>query len=97
MATYTYRCAIDGPVDVRRPIGTAPVTVPCPACGATSYPGDHRAHARPRRPGPDGVLDRTAASRFEPDVVSSIPTGPRGARAAAGPADQQAAAPLNPL
>ena len=39
MATYTYRCAIDGPVDVRRPIGTAPATVPCPACGAHLRPG----------------------------------------------------------
>ena len=42
------------------------------------------------------VLDRTAASRFEPAVVSSIPTLAAHARAAAGPAHQQAPAPLNP-
>ena len=76
MATYTYRCATDGPVDVRRPIGTAPVTVPCPACGATSsrvITAPMLGLADPRRM---PVLDRSAASRFAPDV-SSIPTAPR--------------------
>ena len=96
MATYTYRCAIDGPVDVRRPIGTAPVTVPCPACGATSSRVITAPMLGLADPARMAVLDRTAASRFEPGVVSSIPTSPRTARTAAGPAHQQAPAPLNP-
>jgi hypothetical protein len=77
VATYTYRCATDGPVDVRRPIGTAPVTVPCPACGAPSprvITAPMLGLADPRRM---AVLDGSAASRFAPDVVSSIPTAPR--------------------
>jgi len=77
MATYTYRCAIDGPVDVRRPIGTAPVTVPCPACGATSSRMITAPMLGLADPSRMAVLDRTAASRFEPGVVSSIPTSPR--------------------
>jgi hypothetical protein len=79
MATYTYRCAIDGPVDVRRPIGTAPTTVPCPACGATSsrvITAPMLGLADPTRM---AALDRTGASRFEPPVVSSIPQARRRA------------------
>ena len=79
MATYTYRCAIDGPVDVRRPIGTAPATVPCPACGATAsrvITAPLLGLADPTRM---AVLDRTGASRFEPPVVSSVPSAPRRA------------------
>lgn len=79
MAIYSYRCAIDGPVDVRRPIGTAPATIACPACGATSarmITAPMLGLADPTRM---ALLDRTAASRFEPDVVSSLPTGPRPA------------------
>jgi len=77
MATYAYRCVIDGPVDVRRPIGTAPATVPCPACGATAtrlITAPMLGLADPTRM---GLLDRSGASRFAPDVVSSVPTGPR--------------------
>ena len=33
MATYGYRCDLDGPVDIGWPIGTAPATVSCPLCG----------------------------------------------------------------
>ena len=77
MATYTYRCATDGPVDVRRPIGTAPVSVPCPACGATSSRVITAPMLGLADPGRMALLDRSARSRFEPDVVSSLPTPPR--------------------
>jgi hypothetical protein len=79
MATYTYRCTLDGPVDIRMPIGTAPARISCPACGATSS----RIITAPMLGLADrartAVIDRAEASRFEPPVVSSIPTGRRPA------------------
>jgi hypothetical protein len=79
MATYTYRCSIDGPVDIRRPIGTAPATISCPACGATSARMITPPLLGLADPSRMALLDRTGASRFAPDVVSSIPTEPRPA------------------
>lgn len=79
MATYTYRCRHDGPVDVSRPIGTAPATVPCPVCGAPSarvITAPMLGLADPTRM---AVIDRSEASRFEPAVVSGVPTGRRPA------------------
>ncbi len=32
MATYEYRCDEDGAFEVTRALGTAPESVPCPAC-----------------------------------------------------------------
>ncbi|ALE75508.1 hypothetical protein Ae168Ps1_3478 [Pseudonocardia sp. Ae168_Ps1] len=73
MATYTYRCADDGPVDVRRPIGTAPETVACPACGQPCP----RVVTAPMLGLADrartSVIDRAERSRTEPDVVTSLP------------------------
>ena len=77
MATYMYRCAIDGPVDVRRPIGTAPATVPCPACGATSARVITAPMLGLADPNRMAVLDRSEASRTEPAVVTSLPRSPR--------------------
>jgi len=81
MATYTYRCTLDGPIDIRRPIGTAPATISCPACGATTQ----RVITAPMLglvdPARMAVIDRTEASRSEPAVVSSIPAGRRPAAA----------------
>jgi putative FmdB family regulatory protein len=85
MATYTYRCTVDGPVDVRRPIGTAPVTISCPTCGAPSK----RVITSPMLGFADPVrmalIDRTESSRDEPKVVSSIPAVPRRGRATPRP------------
>jgi len=85
MATYSYRCEVDGPHDVRRPIGTAPTTVPCPTCGATAA----RMITAPMLGLADrarmGVIDRAEASRTEPAVVSSIPGAPRSGRPAPAP------------
>ena len=72
MATYAYRCTVDGPIDVRRPIGTAPATIRCPTCGATS----RRMITTPMLGLADrtrmAVIDRAEASRSEPAVVSAI-------------------------
>jgi putative FmdB family regulatory protein len=83
MATYQYRCDEDGLVETTRPIGTAPQSVSCPACGRAarrmfSTPllalADRRAVA---------LIDRTEKTRDVPDVVTALPPRqrPRGAPA----------------
>lgn len=86
MATYRYHCDVDGHVDTRRPIGTAPATIPCPQCGRTSRrvitaPMLGLA-ARPRM----AVIDHAEASRTEPAVVSTLPSNPRTGRPRVAPA-----------
>ncbi|MGE3288571.1 MAG: zinc ribbon domain-containing protein [Pseudonocardia sp.] len=73
MATYTYRCTVDGPVDVRAPIGTAPVTIACPACGVPSPRVITAPMLGLADRGRMAVIDRTEHSRAEPDVVSALP------------------------
>jgi putative FmdB family regulatory protein len=82
MATYAYRCEVDGPLDVRRPIGTAPTTVPCPACGATAQRMITAPMLGLADRGRMAVIDRAEASRTEPSVVSAIPSAPRSTRPA---------------
>jgi putative FmdB family regulatory protein len=77
MPTYTYRCAVDGSVDVRLPMGTAPSTLDCPTCGADAprqfvAPMLGLAHR-----GAVAAHDRAEASRSEPAVVSALPSAPR--------------------
>jgi putative FmdB family regulatory protein len=77
MATYGYRCATDGPVEVRLPIGTAPAVLTCPRCGAPSarvFTAPLLGLADRRRM---TVIDHAEASRSEPAVVTSLPTAPR--------------------
>lgn len=86
MATYGYRCDVDGPVDVRLPIGTAPGAIACPRCGAPSV----RVFTAPLLGLADrtrlSLIDRAEASGSEPAVVASLPSTPRaGRRAAAAP------------
>jgi hypothetical protein len=73
MATYTYRCEPDGPVDVVLPIGTAPATIACPRCGEASI----RVFSPPMLGFTDrkrmAVIDRAEASSSEPSVVSTPP------------------------
>lgn len=87
MAVYTYRCATDGPVDVRLPIGTAPGAIDCPECATPAGRvftapmlglADHRRMA---------VLDHAETSRSAPPVVTSLPTTGTGRRTAARPLD----------
>lgn len=77
MATYTFRCATDGPVDVRLPIGTAPVAITCPRCGSPSarvFTAPLLGLADRRRM---AVIDHAESSRSEPAVVSALPAGRR--------------------
>jgi len=86
MATYTYRCDVDGCVDVRIPIGTAPATATCPRCGgptARVFTAPMLGLADRRRL---AVIDHAEASRYEPAVVSA-PTGVRRKRTPMAPAN----------
>ncbi len=78
MAIYEYRCVVDGVFDVTRPFGTAPATVNCAACGAEA----RRVFSRPFLPSPKreliAAIDHAEKSRYEPEVVTSIPSA--GAR-----------------
>jgi hypothetical protein len=85
MAMYGYQCDLDGPFDIRRPIGTAVPMIPCPTCGdpaARVFTAPMLGLADRRRM---AVLDHTEASRFEPSVVSSPPSRPGPGRAPVAP------------
>jgi hypothetical protein len=88
MATYGYRCDLDGPVDIVWPIGTAPATVSCPICGGPStrvFTAPMLRFANRKRM---AVIDHAEASRSEPAVVSSLPLRPRPGRNRLAPARQ---------
>jgi putative FmdB family regulatory protein len=74
MAIYEYRCERDGAFDVILPIGTAPATVACPACEVES----ERVFTNPmtRSSIPRALvsaLDHEEKTRYEPDIVTSLP------------------------
>jgi putative FmdB family regulatory protein len=75
MATYEYRCEQDGVFEVMRPLGTAPASVGCPVCGQAA----RRMISAPMlRTGTHGAwtaaIDRAQKSRFEPEVVTRLPS-----------------------
>jgi putative FmdB family regulatory protein len=78
MATYQYRCVLDGVFDVSRPMGTAAPLWRCPICSSESV----RVFTAPMLSVASRALmaaiDRTEKTRDEPDVVSALP--PRRAR-----------------
>ncbi|MDQ4116459.1 MAG: zinc ribbon domain-containing protein [Actinomycetota bacterium] len=76
MATYAYRCPSDGDLEVGRPIGTAPSSIPCPACGAVSTRVITAPMLGLADPSRTALIDRTEATRSEPAVVSSPPRRP---------------------
>lgn len=79
MAIYEYECGQDGVFEVQLPIGTAPPSVACSRCGAAarrviSLPMVRRG----ARTAVFSAIDRAEKSRFEPEVVTSVPAA--GAR-----------------
>jgi hypothetical protein len=88
MATFTYRCALpgcsvgasaaDGLFDAAFPIGTAPARTGCPTCGSDAV----RVFTAPALLSGGGqvrsAIERAEKSRFEPDVVTSLPPVRRG-------------------
>lgn len=73
MAIYEYRCEQDGAFEVVRPIGTAPASVACPECASES----DRVFTNPMVSfAPRALiaaLDHEQKTRYEPDVVTSLP------------------------
>jgi putative FmdB family regulatory protein len=77
MATYAYRCADDGPVDVVRPMGTAPDSVACPRCGAPAPRMITAPMLGLADRGRTALIDRAEASRTEPPDGGPTPARPR--------------------
>ncbi|MGH3772059.1 MAG: zinc ribbon domain-containing protein [Pseudonocardiaceae bacterium] len=87
MATYQYRCAVDGVTDVVRPIGTAQPHQLCLVCGARMV----RIFAAPMLNlglrAAVALVERTQRTRDEPAVVSGQPGArPSPPRPAVNPA-----------
>ncbi|WP_214367092.1 zinc ribbon domain-containing protein [Pseudonocardia sp. H11422] len=85
MATYQYRCARDGIIEVGHPIGTAPATAVCPTCAA-DLPRAFTAlmlgfASRPLM----AAIDRAEATSCEPAVVSAPPPRPAHRRTPMAP------------
>jgi len=82
VATYEYRCEQDGVFEVTRPLGTAPESVTCSVCGSVarrviSMPTLSLSRG-PRSRALTAAIDHAEKSRYEPDVVTSLPsTGAR--------------------
>lgn len=79
MATYEYRCDEHGVFDQSLPLGTAPESAACPACGSTAQ----RVISAPMvrcgaRSAWSQAIEGAERSRYEPPVVTSVPS--RGAR-----------------
>jgi len=75
VATYEYRCDQDGVFDLTRPLGTAPESVVCPACGSEAQ----RIISLPTvrcatRNAYVAAIEHADKSRYEPEVVSRVPS-----------------------
>jgi putative FmdB family regulatory protein len=80
VAIYEYRCQVDGPFEVMRPIGTAPASIACPVCASEA----ERVYSSPMVSlAPRALvaaLDHEEKTRYEPDVVTSLPPAPARTR-----------------
>jgi putative FmdB family regulatory protein len=90
MAMYGFRCAVDGPFDVRLPIGTAPAALDCPSCGEPSRRVFSSAMLGFADRGRMSVLDHCERSRHAPEVVSA-PAGTARKRTPTAPANPKLA------
>lgn len=75
MAIYEYQCDQDGLFDKTMPLGTAPGSVPCTTCGGPA----RRVFSAPlfrsaSRSAWTTAMDHANKSRYEPEVVSSLPS-----------------------
>lgn len=79
MAIYEYQCDQDGVFEITRPLGTAPESVICSVCGSKA----RRVISVPMircgsRPALFAAIEHAEKSRYEPEVVTSVPSA--GAR-----------------
>jgi putative FmdB family regulatory protein len=74
VAIYEYQCKQHGHFERVLRLGTAPPTLPCPACGQDSTRVFSTAILRcGTRPAWIAAMDRAEKSRHEPEVVASPP------------------------
>lgn len=78
MATYEYRCAEHGAFDEVMPLGTAPASVACASCGGSAARVFTVPYLRGGNPGARAAIEHAEKSRWEPEVVRTIPS--EGAR-----------------
>lgn len=74
MAVYEYRCDQDGVFEIMRPLGTAPAAVACPVCNREAP----RIVSAPMilstgRSAWSSAIERAEKTRYEPEVVTSVP------------------------
>lgn len=79
MAIYEYRCNRDGLFEVTLPLGTAPGVIKCSLCGSEATRIISAPMVRSTsRTGWAAAIDRAEKSRYEPEVVTTLPsTGAR--------------------
>lgn len=78
MATYEYQCKKDGVIEISCPIGTAPESIDCLVCGTKALRMLSVPMIRNKAPKAfTAAIDRAEKSRYEPDVVSSLPSNGR--------------------
>lgn len=74
MATYEYQCQQDGVIEISRPIGLAPESIICSVCGASAVRMISVPMIRNKAPVAfTAAIDRADKSRYEPEVVTSLP------------------------
>jgi hypothetical protein len=74
MATYEYQCLQDGVIEISRPIGMAPALIACSICGNTAERMISVPMIRNKAPiAFTAAIDRAEKSRYEPEVVTSLP------------------------
>ena len=70
MATFLYRCPVDGTFEMHWPVGTAPGQVTCPECASDA----RRVYTPPLVSGGSreamALIDQTERTRYEPEVVT---------------------------
>lgn len=83
MAIYEYRCEEDGFFELGYPMGQAPSSTACPACGGAAS----RIFSSPRLALTSrssrqivSAIEHAEATSDRPDVVTSLPTDTRRAR-----------------
>jgi len=87
MVTYQYVCNADSEIEVNLPMGTAPVSVACPACGEPA----RRVFSSPLLSAVDqkrmNLIDSTKATADRPEIVTSIPSDGRRRQQPMAPPD----------
>jgi putative FmdB family regulatory protein len=87
MSMYEYRCDQHGSFDLQTSMGDAQPRTACPECGL-QVPRVFTAPMTSSTPrSVTSVLDRTEKSRYEPEVVSSLPRRPAHQRTPTAPAN----------